>query len=103
MKKGARKITLESLSKQISESNTNLNVKIDSEIEKLAGIMKGSVEDLESRMNDRSDKLDRRLDKQFFEIHDELSGLKNQFGNIENLYAKDREEHKFFRNAIIGR
>ena len=67
--------------------------------EKFEGVGQ-QFESLAERIDGRIDNLEISINKRFFEVNDHLGGLENKFGNIENLYTDDREEHKIFRDKL---
>lgn len=76
-------------------------------IDKLAISTGKGFEDLESRMDEKFNKVDTRFDvleksinSRFWEVNNGLGGLQDKVANIENLYEKDREEHKTFRDKL---
>jgi archaellum component FlaC len=72
-------------------------------IDKLAISTGKGFKDMDEKflaIDGKFDSLGKSINDRFWEMNNELHGLQNKVGNIENLYEKDREEHKIFRDKL---
>jgi hypothetical protein len=72
-------------------------------IDKLAISTGKGFKDMDEKfsvIDGKFDSLEKSINSRFWEVNNELHGLQDKVGNIENLYEKDREEHKTFREKL---